>query len=328
MSFYIGLLIFAAVMIAFRGIFISDAEVGILDSMNPDAQKTGLGTQLRLAQSARFGEKWFVDLNVTASGDGKSQANAFKTLTEAVAAASAYDTIYVGSGYYTEAAVIDIDVTGLRIIGTGNGRQWGPCGLGSATSLDHIFTINADRVEIAGLAFWCLTDTKDGIQIATTYDAWNTWIHDCAFGTGSADADLGEYGIKLNAAEDAANTLIERCSFHYMSTAAIVVNATRASIENNLIWVPADKIGIDVETTGLTRPNTYVADNRIIGRGGDASGVGIKLADTEPTDGAVFVVGNDVTNITTPITKGKGDAGLVNNGTYGDGDEWTKIDPT
>jgi hypothetical protein len=44
------------------------------------------------------GNVWFVDSTVTATGDGKSWDTAFKTITEAVAAASAGDTIKIWSG--------------------------------------------------------------------------------------------------------------------------------------------------------------------------------------------------------------------------------------
>jgi len=275
-------------------------------------------------QVVKDSQVWYVDKNKTspaASGDGLTWDTAFLTLTEAVAAAGSYDTIFVAPGYYSEAAVIDIDVKGLKIFGTGNGAQWGPCGFGSATSADTILTINADRVEIAGLAFWCLTDGKNGIEIATTYDAWNTWIHDCAFGTGVGGNTLGEYGIKVNETEDAANTLIENCYFHYMSTAAIVVNATRATIRNNIIW--SSSIGIDCENTADTRANCAILDNYIVGRN---AGTGIKLNATEATDGTILLANNIVTNFTTNITNGKSVLSQVNNQTAADASSYLQVD--
>ena len=276
-----------------------------------------------LNETPASNDTWYVNGGAGTTGDGTSWGTAFKTMTEAVAAAGNYDTIYVGGGYYTEAAVMDIDQHGLRIIGTGSGAQWGACGFGSATSGDTIMTINANRVEISGIAFWCLTDAKHGIVLGTSYDSWNTWIHDCAFGTGVGGNTLGEYGVKANESEDCANTLIEDCYFNYMSTAAIVTAATRMVIRRNLIW--SNAIGIDIKNEGAAFANCAVYDNHIIGRG---SGTGIKLASTEPADGTVYVGNNNVTNFSTNITPGKGDAGLVNNGTYGDSSTWTKIDPT
>ena len=279
-------------------------------------------------QVIKDSQVWYVDglkTSPAASGDGLTWDKAFLTLTEAVAAAGDYDVIFVGPGYYSEAATINIDQHGLKIFGTGNGAQWGPCGFGSATSTDHILTINANRVEIAGLAFWCLTDGKDGIRIGTTYDSWNTWIHDCAFGTGVGGNTLGEYGIKVNETEDCANTLIENNYFHYMSTAAIVVNATRCTIRNNIIWSSA--IGIDCELTADTRANCAILDNYLVGRGTEVTGdIGIKLNATEATDGTILIANNIITNFSTNITAAKSVLSQVNNETAADATSYLQVD--
>jgi len=279
-------------------------------------------------QVIKDSQVWYVDglkTSPAASGDGLTWDKAFLTLTEAVAAAGDYDVIFVGPGYYSEAATINIDQHGLKIFGTGNGAQWGPCGFGSATSTDHILTINANRVEIAGLAFWCLTDGKDGIRIGTTYDSWNTWIHDCAFGTGVGGNTLGEYGIKVNETEDCANTLIENNYFNYLSTAAIVVNATRCTIRNNIIWSSA--IGIDCQLTADTRANCAILDNYLVGRGTEVSGdIGIKLNATEATDGTILIANNIITNFSTNITNAKSVLSQVNNETAADASTYLQVD--
>ena len=278
------------------------------------------------AATARVGDVWYVDKYIATTGDGRTWGTAFKTMTEAITAAGDYDEIHVGPGVYAEAAVMNIDQAALKIKGTGNGGQWGPCGFSSATSGDDIMTINADRVEISGIAFWCVTNAKDGIVIGTTYDSWNTWIHDCAFGTGTADNTLGEYGVQnigVAGSLDVANTLIEDCYFHYMSTAGIQTAATRATIRRNLIW--SSSIGIDVLNEGAAFSCCAIYDNHLVGKN---AGTGIKLAATEPTDGNIYVGNNNVTNFSVNITPAKGDAGLVNNGTYGDGTSWTGVDPT
>jgi len=298
-------------------------RLDFLEQCNFRQGAQGVGVQV-----IKDSEIWYVDGLKTgpeASGNGSSWKEAFLTLTEAVAAAGDYDVIYVGPGYYSEAAVIDIDQHGLKIFGTGNGAQWGPCGFGSATSEDTILTINANRVEIAGLAFWCLTDAKNGIEIGTTYDSWNTWIHDCAFGTGVGGNTLGEYGIKVNETEDCANTLIENNYFNYLSTAAIVVNATRCTIRNNIIWSSA--IGIDCELTGDTRANCAILNNYIIGRGTEVSGdIGIKLNATEATDGTILIANNIVTNFSTNITATKSILSIVNNQTAADATSYLQVD--
>jgi len=297
---------------------ISTKQKGILNTMLPSAQAVSLGDLLNEAGGVSMGTIHYVNGLASVTGDGASWDTAFLTMTEAVAAAVDYDIIIVGAGYYSEAAVMDITQHGLKIIGTGNGGQWGPCGFGSAVSGDTIMTINANRVELSGIAFWCLTNAKQGVVLGTSYDSWNTWIHDCAFGTGVGGNTLGEYGIKANETEDCANTLIEDCYFHYMSTAAIVSKATRMTIRRNLIW--SSSIGIDIQNEADAFANCAVYDNHIIGRGSETSGdIGIKLASTEPTDGTVYVGNNVVTSFSTNITQDKGDAGLVNNGTSGNG---------
>jgi hypothetical protein len=65
---------------------------------------------------------WYVDSTVTASGNGKSWAGAFKTMTEASLVATAGDTIYVYTGTYNTnqlAESVSFAVAGLRIIGAG-----------------------------------------------------------------------------------------------------------------------------------------------------------------------------------------------------------------
>lgn len=276
---------------------------------------SGLGIQV-----VKDSQIWYVDKNKTspaASGDGLSWDQAFLTLTEAVAAAGRYDIIYVGRGYYQEAATITIESTqrGLKIIGPTSGGVSTSNGFSSATSGDHILIIDADDVEICGLSFWCVTNGKSGIIIGDDYDGYNNWIHDCTFITGTAGNTLGEYGIKVNNTDDCVGTLIENNYFHYLSTAAIVVHATRTTIRNNMIWTSA--IGIDIQNTGASRACCAVTDNYIIGMA--TTETGIKLHATEADDGNVLVANNVVTNCNLNITQDKSDAGIVNNGTSGNG---------
>ena len=280
-------------------------------------------------QVVKDSQIWYVDKNKTnpaSSGDGLSWDNAFLTLTEAVAAAGAYDIIYMGRGYYTEAATITISSTqrGLKIFGPTSGGVPTSNGLSSATSADDILIINADDVEIAGITFWCLTNGKNGIDIGADYDGYSNWIHDCCFLTGNADNDLGEYGIKVNNTDDCVGTLIENNLFYFMSTAGIVVGATRVTIRNNMIW--SNSIGIDATAhTGGTHSGLAIYGNKLIGRQ-SGSTVGISLASTEPTDGHIFIADNVVTNFNTDITTGKAIASIMNNQTYADAATYKQVD--
>jgi len=279
---------------------------------------SGLGVQVY-----KGSDIWYVDTHVTSSGNGKSWDQAFKTLTEAVAIAGSYDTIYMGRGYYTEAATITIASTqrGLKIFGPTTGGVPTSNGLSSAASSDHILIIDADDVEIAGITFWCLTNGKDGIRVGNAYDGYNNWIHDCCFLTGNADNDLGEYGIKANATDDCVGLLIENNLFYFMSTAGIAVHATRATIRNNVVW--SNAIGIDVQNAAGSRAGCTVIDNYLIGRQ-TGSTVGIKLAET--TDGYVFVANNIVTNFDTLITGDMCEFSQVNNQTAADAVTYKQVD--
>ena len=273
-------------------------------------------------------EIWYVDKNKTSgvSGTGKSWNDAFMTLTEAVAAAGAYDVIYMGRGYYQEAATIEITSAqrGLKIFGQTSGGVPTSNGLSSATSGDDILIINADDVEIAGITFWCLTNAKNGIDIGEDYDGYNNWIHDCCFLTGNADNDLGEYGIKVNNTDDCVGTLIENNLFYFMSTAGVVSGCTRCTIRNNTIW--SNSIGLDLTAhTGGTHSGLAVMDNYLIGRQ-SGSTIGIKLAATEPTDGHIFIANNVVTNFNTNITTGKAIESIVNSQTAADASSYLQVD--
>jgi hypothetical protein len=66
----------------------------------------------------QYGNDWFCDSSVTTSGSGKSWAKAFKTITEAEAAASAGDRIFI-YGSFSEA--VTSDLAGISYIGAGTG---------------------------------------------------------------------------------------------------------------------------------------------------------------------------------------------------------------
>jgi len=271
------------------------------------------------------GDIWYVDKNKSSgvSGDGQTWDSAFLTLTEAVAAAGAYDTIFMGRGYYQEAGTITISSTqrGLKIFGPTSGGVPTSNGLSSATSGLDILSIEADDVEIAGITFWCLTNAKSGIIVGNGYDGYNNWIHDCCFLTGNADNDKGEYGIKANDTEDCVGLLIENNFVYFMSTAGIAVHATRATVRNNTIW--SNAIGIDVQNTAGSRAGCTVSDNQLIGRQTGAT-VGIQLAET--TNGFVFVANNIVTNFDTNITGDKCAFSQVNNQTAADASTYLQVD--
>ncbi len=269
---------------------------------------------------------WYVDKNKSPSvtGDGTSWDEAFLTVTEAVAAAGNYDIIYIGHGVYDEAATLAITQTGLKIFGAGtSGYIWGPTSLKSNTSADHMMTIDANEVEIAGLDFIANTTSKNSIQMSATTTTYKVHIHDCHFGGGGTT----NIGINCDTTQDTVDIHIDRCEFYNHSTAGIYFSSTRGKITNCLFFVPAGGIGIDNSNdTGCNRPDKLIAHNMILGSA--STDTGIKIASTEPTDGTLLVFNNCVTNCNTNITVGKSDAGCVNNPTYKDGDALAQVDCT
>jgi len=282
----------------------------------------GIGVQV-----PKDSQIWYVDKHKTSpavSGTGLSPEEAFLTLTEAIAAAGAYDTIFLGRGYYTEATVLEITSTqrGLKIYGPTTGGVPTSNGLSSATSGDDILIINADDVEIAGITFWCLTNGKNGIDVGEDYDGYNNWIHDCCFLTGNAGNDLGEYGIKADNTDDCVGLLIENNYFYFMSTAGIVIGATRCTIRNNMIW--SNSIGIDaMAITAGARSGLAIYGNNLIGRA-SGSTVGIKL-DT-PTEGHIFIANNIVSGFNINITTGVAELSIVNNQTGASAGTYLQVD--
>ena len=282
---------------------------------------SGMGMQV-----VKDSQIWYVDKNKTApasSGDGLTWDTAFLTVTEAVAAAGDYDIIMIGHGVYSEAATLAITQTGLKIFGAGtSGLIWGPTSLKSDTCADHLISINCNGVEIAGLDFICNTTSKNAIQMGDTTTTYKTHIHNCHFGGGGTT----NIGINCDTTQDTVDMHVEKCEFYNYSTAGIFLSGTRCKVTDCLFFVPAAGIGIDNSTdTAGNRPDKLIARNYIIGS--NSTDTGIKIASTEPTDGTLLVANNVVTNCNLNITQDKSDAGVVNNGTYGNGAAFVQVDP-
>ena len=281
---------------------------------------SGMGVQV-----VKDSNIWYVDKNKTgpaSSGDGSSWDKAFLTVTEAIAKAGNYDIIFIGHGVYSEAATLAITQIGLKIFGAGtSGFVWGPTSLKSDTAADHLITIDCNEVEIAGLDFICNTASKNAIQMGATATTYKTHIHDCHFGGGGTT----NIGINCDTTQDTVDMHVDRCEFYNYTTAGIFLTGTRCKVTNCLFFVPAAAVGIDLTTdTGANRPDKLIANNMIIGS--NSTDIGIKIAGTEPTDGTLLVFNNCVTNCSTNITQDKSDAGLVNNGTSGNGSSALIVD--
>ena len=287
---------------------------------------SGAGIQLTYGSSI-----WYVDKGKSTgvTGDGTTWDKAFLTITEAVAKAGNDDVIFIGYGVYDEVATIAITQHGLRIIGTNpTGRTFGGCGLISTTGADDLMTINANRVEVMGLAFWCETNAKSGIVFGESYDPWHCHIHDCFFGYSGMDGNGGEYGIKLNETNDCSDTVIERCTFHGLCTAGVAVKATRSTIQDCVFQVYPATAGIAYSQVGGANPDGICINNYFIGwgaTGGTNACTGIEFG-SAINAGRMLVAKNIITNCDTLVTSASVDVGFVQNHSYESATSYLGVD--
>ena len=235
----------------------------------------------------------------------------FTTITAALAEAQDNDTIYVGPGVFEEGAELVISQANLKLIGSNtSGICWGPCSIkGSA---NHLISVQANGVEIAGLGF-IQNGAYVGIEIDHTAAVYKTHIHDCHFG-GSATAT---YGVKAGGTADAVDTVVEDCEFLSWATAAIYLNGTRSKARRNLIFsTVASAIGIEYVPTTGTRPYGLIDSNILEGMG--TTDVAISFAGS-PTKGTVMCSRNYMGGYATTIAQAAGhEFDTVNNYTASD----------
>jgi len=266
------------------------------------------------------GSVWYVDASVTASGHGKTWGKAFKTITEAVAVASNYDTIAVAAGDYDEGAVINITQEGLRIIGSGSQTRQVSLWYTSSAS-HHIVTINAHNVEISGMAFYQTKNNKDCIRVSTTASYFKAWIHDCWL----SGAGTGEYGVHTGTTYDSPDIMVEDCQFKDFATACIYANTTRGIFRNNILLVAASTIGIEHVPNSGDRPDQMYIGNKILGA--NSSDTGIKITNT-PSALTYMILENLIAGCNTTITsKATNDAACILNYT-GDASGGALINPS
>lgn len=227
------------------------------------------------------GTVWYVRDDVTSSGHGRTWAKAKKTISEAVDAASAFDTIVVGPGDYDEGGVLDITTEGLRIVGMGDEHR-NVSMLYSSSGSYNLMTIDAHHVEVVGLAFSVIPDTKSAIVVSGTSTSYKTRIAHCRL-----DGWSGEYGVYLN---DSPDTIIENCLFRSFNTAAVYANSTRTMVRNCIFHVVTAKVGIEHVPAGGNRPDNVYIDNLFSGATGSTT-TAIKFTGA-PSDGKCICARN------------------------------------
>lgn len=274
-------------------------------------------------QVIKDSQVWYVDSGKTApasSEDGLTWDTAFLTIGEALTAAGNNDVIYIAPGDYEIAAALEITQNGLTIIGPNRSANDYKA-LVYTSAADNLVEVDANNVSIIGLGFSAAGGNGHGIAIAGTTASYKLYVAHCRFdGWGNTG-----YGIKCDDTQDQPDLVVEDCLFRSWATGAIYANCTRGVFRRNMIWCDAASIGINFVQTGGNRPDSMAYDNLIIGS--NSTDTGIKIAATEPTDGTLLIANNVVTNCATNITQDKSDAGVVNNGTYGDSAAPVIVDP-
>lgn len=250
-----------------------------------------------LGQNLGPGNVWYVDSDVSGSGDGKTWDTALKTVTEAIAKAGDHDTIYVQKGVYDEGAVLNITEEGLRIIGMGtSGDIWGKTTLKASAANHKIITINANEVEIINLAF-VQNNANIIIDVATTATTYKTHIFGCYFG-GASTQTVGVAGSS-GGTYDSVDVTVENSTF-YQCVTGVDLNGTRCTIRDNVFLLSAGDTAIEVSQSGGNRPELRILDNLI--RGANSTDTGVKFAAT-PTEALFTMDGNRVFDCATPVTE-------------------------
>ena len=226
-----------------------DASKHSLEAIGEDADEIleiFMGYNMRsIPGSAMPIAVWFVDSNISESGDGTTPAAAFKTLTEAITACSnaTDDWVFVFDYSGGEESTITINKKFIHIIG--NACKGMPYPRIKPTgAYDGItFTDAADRVEIANMTIGAGDQTKSAISFAgCAAGAYGNYIHDCVIGR-DADAPC-LYGIYVPSGAGAPYLVVENNRFIGSAGAGIAAlgsairiagNATRCTIEGNRI---------------------------------------------------------------------------------------------
>jgi len=259
---------------------------------------------------------WHAWSAVSASGSGVSWETAFKTFAEALAAASAGDTIKV-RGEFNESG---LEIEELHIIGQDVSNNHYRT-LFYSDEATPIFIIKGNNVTIEKLGI-AQQAAQLVIQIGdASGQAWyKLKLADLKIdGWGTANGGIG-YG---HATVDAPDIHIENCLFRSIAGTHIVSNATRGRYNDNILLISASQVGIDHQPDASSRPDTIIAHNRIIGA--NSGDTGIKITNT-PDAGKLIAYDNHIFNCATTITQKATNVAVQMNYTN-DGAGGTLIDP-
>jgi hypothetical protein len=171
-----------------------------------DAIETDTGTTLpaELAkikdQAVGSSTTYFVSSDASDdTGNGLSWATAKKTIAAAVALAANYSTIYIrGTAAFAESVVVPSTITGLRLVGVGDGKinpNWD-----SAAADESALTIRGLNCEVRNILFAGSTKTVSMIVVdaSGSYAGHGSVIENCYFhGGGDSLSAVFYYGGSL-----------------------------------------------------------------------------------------------------------------------------------
>jgi len=231
---------------------------------------------------------WYADSSVSVSGAGASWGTAFKTIAEAVTAASAGDVINI-RGEFDEGAAITLSKE-LHLIGQNTSSNQNNTLIYSNGAYPLIL-VKANQCKIHNIGF-AQQAAQNTITIGDDPGQawWKLHIKDCKF-DGYATSLIG---VANGSAADAPDLHIEGCLFRSFATGCISTNTTRARINDNLFIVSTATYGIThVPNTG-DRPDTMIINNKFITPDA-ANAVGVTVTNT-PTVGLFLVTENKFVN--------------------------------
>ena len=212
------------------------------------------------------GDIWYVDGKVTASGDGQTWDQAFKTIAEGITASGANDIIFIAAlapdadasdpGQYAENLSIPYAKHGLRLIGVGSSGTKMPYAGPKIknASAGKLLEVLASGVHLENLQFNCTRNSGtygiylDGvIGYATKAGSVGFTIKNCMIKNGDSNYGItviGGYGGVISnctfqfcthGVSIASGTIpsnghtIEYCNFKSINNAAITVHITLTS---------------------------------------------------------------------------------------------------
>jgi hypothetical protein len=155
------------------------------------------------------GNIWYVDPSKSVSGGGTTRGDAFKTLTEALAAATADndDVVIIAgkssTGRTSEAAAIDWNKRRTHIIGNGAPRRLNSRnGVSFAsTVVSPCFTVSTNNCIFANISFAVFEDINVLVNVTGNYNTFMN-VHFQGIGNATAGDDAAARSLVLTGAEE------------------------------------------------------------------------------------------------------------------------------